>query len=413
MAHVKKHTDRLSSWGVVVPMLGLWGILAPPLMRGALRDDFLCWYVGAKLAWSGEFHHMYDPAVQWAVQQKVRPDEPILSVFPRPPFFAALVAPMSVLPLRIAFAVWIAIQLGLLAVCLYWAARKFGCEALAWGALSGPAFLGIACGQDTSLMLAIILAGYVLAEHGRDRLAGMVWGLALIKFNLLLVFPLAMLATRRWRMLQGFAVTTCGLGIFSLLVLGREGLRLYLHLLSSNGIQKLNPAPGLMINLQSVAANLGINSPAFLIAATTLVLAVGWVAIRKAPVWRWLSLVLVVSLLVAPHVFAYNATMLLLPTWFGVFVSAFKWTRIAAALCTMPILFLLRLFGEHGPLITPLCLLTLLVALATESIREQAAQNRLRSQGDQIRFRAGDPRSLHGVHTDAESSGAEYCSSRQ
>jgi len=315
---------------------------------------------------------MYDPAVQWAVQQKVRPDEPILSVFPRPPFFAALVAPMSVLPLQVAFAVWLAIQLGLLAVCFHWASRKFGCEALAWGALSGPAFIGLACGQDTSLMLAIVLAGYVLAERGRDRLAGMVWGLALIKFNLFLLFPLAMLATRRWRMLQGFAVTACGLGIFSWLVLGQEGLRLYLHLLSSTGIQKLNPAPGLMINVQSLTANLGIQSQAFTIAAITLVLAVGWVAIRQAPLWRWLSLVLVVSLLVAPHVFAYNGAMLLLPTWFGIFVSASKWTRIAAAVYTLPIFFLLRLIGEHGALITPLCLLALLAAFAMESIREQA-----------------------------------------
>src|SRR5579864_5303569 len=129
MVSTARRGDRLSSWAIVLLMLGFWTIFAPPLMRSALRDDFLCWYIGAKLAWCGEFSHMYDPAVQWAVQHKARPDEPVLSVFPRPPYFAALVAPLSVLPLRVAFAIWVLIQLGLLALCFCWASRRFGVEA--------------------------------------------------------------------------------------------------------------------------------------------------------------------------------------------------------------------------------------------------------------------------------------------
>ena len=347
------NTRRISSWGAVVLMVAFWCVLAPPLIRAAWHDDFLCWYIGAKLAWSGDFHHMYDPAVQWSVQQKVLPEEQILSVFPRPPFFAALVAPLSALPYPSAFIVWLAIQVSLLAICFFWAWRKFGDDALVWGALSGPAFFGMACGQD--------------------RLAGAVWGLMLIKFNLLLVLPLALLVTRRWRMLQGFSVTACGLGAFSLLVLGSDGLRLYFQMLSSNAFPKLNPTPALMINLQSLAAHLGMNSIAFLGPATMAVLAVGWVALRHAPLWRWLSVVLVVSLLVAPHVYAYNGALLLLPTWLVMFLSPYRWTRIAAGIYTMPLLFLLRLFGEHAAAITPLCLLGMLAALAAESLHQRTA----------------------------------------
>jgi hypothetical protein len=311
---------------------------------------------------------MYAPAVQWSVQQQILPEEPILSVFPRPPFFAAFVAPLSALPYRTAFIVWLAIQIALLGICMFWAWRKFGDDAVVWGALSGPAFFGIACGQDTSLLLALALAGYVLAERGQDRLAGAVWGLMLIKFNLVLAFPLAMLATRRWRMLQGFSLTGCCLGVFSLLALGPGGLRLYFQMLSSGAFAKLNPTPALMINLQSLAAHLGTQSAVFLAPATIAVLAVGWVALRQAPLWRWLSVVLVVSLLVAPHVYAYNGTLLLLPTWLAIFLSPFRWTRIAVVVYTMPLLFLLRLFGEHGAVITPLCLLGMLAALAAESL---------------------------------------------
>ena len=358
---------RLSAWGAVVLLSAFWCVLAPPLIRAAWHDDFLCWYIGGKLAWSGDFHHMYDPAVQWSAQQSVLPEEPILSVFPRPPFFAAFVAPLAALPYRTAFLVWLAIQIALLGICMFWAWREFGDDALVWGALSGPAFFGIACGQDTSLLLALALAGYVLAERGQDRLAGAVWGLMLIKFNLVLALPLAMLATRRWRMLQGFSLTGCCLGVFSVLVLGPEGLRLYFQMLSSSALAKLNPTPGLMINLQSLAAHLGTQSVAFLAPATIVVLALGWLALRQAPLWRWLSVVLVVSLLVAPHVYAYNGALLLLPTWLVMFLSPFRWTKIAAAVYTLPPLFLLRLFGEYGAVITPLCLLGLLAAFVAES----------------------------------------------
>jgi hypothetical protein len=123
-----------------------------------------------------------------------------------------------------------------------------------------------------------------LAERGQDRLAGAVWGLTLIKFNLVLALPLAMLAPRRWRMLQGFSLMGCCLGVFSLLVLGPDGLRLYSQMLTSGALAKLNPTPALMINLQSLAAHLGTQSAVFLAPATIAVLAMGWVALRQAPV---------------------------------------------------------------------------------------------------------------------------------
>ena len=369
------NTRRISSWGAVFLMIAFWAVLAGPLIRAAWRDDFLCWYIGAKIAWSGDFHHMYDPSVQWSVQQQVLPEEPILSVFPRPPYFAALVAPLAALSYRDAFIVWLAVQVLLLAICFYWAWKKFGDDALVWGALSGPAFFGIACGQDTSLLLALALAGYVLADRGQDRVAGAVWGLMLIKFNLVLALPLAMLVTRRWRLLQGFSATAFCMAAFSLLVLGRDGLQLYFQMLTSHAFPKLNPTPQLMINLQSLGAHLGMNGLAFLAPATIAVLAAGWIALKDAPLWRWLSAALVVSLLIAPHVYAYNGALLLLPTWLIIFQSPFRWSKIAAGVYTMPLLFLLRLFGEHGAVITPLCLLGLLAALAVEALRGEYAES--------------------------------------
>ena len=52
-----------------------------------------------------------------------------------------------------------------------------------------------------------------------------------------------------------------------------------------------------------------------------LVLGLVVIAIRGAPFWRWLSAAITRSVLVAPHGYAYDAAILLLPIWMLLFVS--------------------------------------------------------------------------------------------
>jgi hypothetical protein len=360
---------RIANLGIVLILFAFWATLTTPLIRGSMDKDFLGFYVGARLAWQGEFTRMYDPAVLRQTQHEVYPQQDYLNVFNRAPVFAVALSPLSLLPFPQAYAVWIGIQVAIFLICLAWAWRRFGDDALIWGALSLPAFLGIAHGQDTSLMLAIVIAGHALAEKNRDFLAGAAWALGLIKFNLLLPLPFAMLAARRWKMLAGF----CSMGVllagWSCALLRWEGIQRYVALLRNKDLPGLNPSPELMMNIEAIAANLKLETMWFVVPATVAVLALGFLGLRDAPLWRWTCVAFITSLVVAPHVYAYNATMLLLPVWLCYYHSTGRLTRIATTLSALPLLYGLRFIGDAGAVAVPLALIACLAGLALEAAR--------------------------------------------
>ena len=175
------------------------------VVGAAQHHDFLTTYTGASMAASGEYARMHDPV--WMFQRMREIDSQMLGApVVRPHFYAFLVSPLAHLSVHTAFWVWFGIQTLVLFGCWAWAVRRFGPDALIWGALSIPCVLGIFHGQDCILMLAIAIGGYVLAA--RDRASstwsswavGAVWALALMKFHLVLFLLPAMLVSKRWRM---------------------------------------------------------------------------------------------------------------------------------------------------------------------------------------------------------------------
>jgi hypothetical protein len=367
---------RLTTLVIVILLISFWITVTASVYPFGMRTDFVGFYLGFRMAWDGHYRDMYDLGTQARYQSLILPEEKEPPVYPRPPFLAAAFAPLALLPLRTAFVIWVAVGFVLLAGCSAWAWRRFGDDALIWGALSFPAFTGIAFGQDSSLMLAIAVAGYSLAERGRDFAAGAVWGLALIKFNLLLPLPLAMLAARRWRMLGGFSATGGLLASWSVVAVGIDGLRLYARLLENTNLTRLHSGPRYMMNLESIAANFPLRGDWFPILGAAAALAIGLLALRHAPLWRWTSAAWMASLLVAPHVYVYNGAILLLPTWLAIFQSTSRWTRIAAAAFGFPIPYFLRLLNDKWAVVTPVVVLLFLVALAAESFSRVAVWTR-------------------------------------
>jgi hypothetical protein len=83
----------------------------------------------------------------------------------------------------------------------------------------------------------------------------------------------------------------------------------------------------------------------------------------RAPLWRWIATASAGSLLVPPHVYGYDAGLLLLSIWLAIFISTDKPTRIAATLLCTPIPFLMTLAERPWAAATPLALLLFLVTL--------------------------------------------------
>ena len=170
----------VQTWAAVGGCCLLWIGLGSQIVGGARKHDFLNLYTGASLALDGNFARLHDPAVQLERERRYVPELAALVPFVRLHFYAAILAPLALIPFAPAFWVWVAMQTTVLLLCWRWAFERWGSDALIFGALFLPTALGIAHGQDCVLMLAILIASYTLAERREWYWSGAALGLGLI-----------------------------------------------------------------------------------------------------------------------------------------------------------------------------------------------------------------------------------------
>ena len=357
----------LQTWAAVLGFSVLWIALGTVIIPGARRHDFLNLYSGASLALDGNFAHMHSPEVQLARERRYVPDLDALVPFVRLQFYALILAPLALLPYGVAFWTWISLQSAILIACWIWAFRRWGPDALVFGALYLPTALGIAHGQDCVIMLIIVLATYSLAEQKKDFAAGTALGFGLIKFHLFLLWPLAFLAQKRWRMLAGASTMVVAELLVSLLLGGPTGLNEYFALLRNKDIAHLNPSPELGVSVHALAINFGGDNLIVRGLLIAVVVALVIIASWRAPLWRWIAAASIGSLLVAPHVYGYDAALLLAALWIVIFVCKDKWPRIAATMAAIPIPYLMTLAGKPWASATPIVYLLFLAALMRRS----------------------------------------------
>ena len=358
----------------VVVLSIFWVVQGTLTYQRARHHDFLSFYTGATLIGRGEAENLYDLDAQRPIQESLAPANEDVIPFIRPSYYALLLAPLSLLPFGAAFWVWIVLQALLLFGCWAWAGRYFGWDAMIFGAIYFPTAAGVTNAQDCVFLLAVGIGAYVLAERERDYWSGLVLGLGLIKFHLFFLLPVVILVQKRFKIFAGYCTTgIIALGIF-LGLGGFGGVEKYVSLLRRDDLEWLSPAPELMINIQSVAANLGLHSPW---AAALLIVLVAGITVFGAwrvSLWRWLSVALLGSVLITPHAYAYDAAILLLPVWLVLFRSDNPLLRIAAATLAVPLPFLSFLFGPPWTVIPALTIFTFLCLLAWDNHRTRRAE---------------------------------------
>jgi hypothetical protein len=275
---------------------------------------------------------------------------------------------LTLLPLAPAFWVWVSAQVAALIGCWIWLARRFGYDALVFAALYYPTSAGIYNGQDPVWLLAIFIGCYALAEQKRDLAGGAVLGLAVVKFHLLLLMPLVLALQKRWRMLAGFCATAVLCAAISV-ALGGPGIvaQYAALLLRHDNIKTFEPPPELQMSIRSIVLNAGIHSLPLTAILIALCIAALLAAAWRAPLWRWFSAACAATLLVSPHVYRYDAGILLLPISLAIFCSTSRLTRIAAATAAIPIPYMAAFFGPPYSMAPALVVLLFLGALAWES----------------------------------------------
>jgi hypothetical protein len=129
-----------------------------------------------------------------------------------------------------------------------------------------------------------------------------------------------------------------------------------------------------MINIQSVAANLGLHSPWVSALLIGLVMVVALLGAWHVELWRWLSVALLGSVLITPHAYAYDAAILLLPIWLVLFRSGNPAPRIIAATLAVPLPFLSFLFGPPWTVIPTLVIFAFLCVLSWDNQRTRLGE---------------------------------------
>jgi glycosyl transferase family 87 len=303
--------------------------IAGPL-KGA---DFSQFYTMGSLVRAHQTASLYDFAALHRAQVTLIPEsESVLYLPVYPPQAALLFAPFSTFSYRTALMVWIFITIALFAVIVRSAwlpvARYLDDPVLVIAAAAAfpPFWSLVAHGQNTIVILAGFWAGWLALERERPFLAGLAFGLLLLKPQFAIPLVVVVLACGEWAMLIG-ALTSVAIQAGSAwLLLGWSVLKAYAAFIPAilRNAELLEPKPYQTHSLKSLTELMPswIGWPLWgLLAAGVLVYTVrAWRS--NTTVRVRLGVVIFASVLVNPHLLIYDATILVLPLiWIGAYAQ--------------------------------------------------------------------------------------------
>jgi hypothetical protein len=312
--------------------------------RNPTDRDFLSFWGAAQLAIAGSPAAAYDLDALHRVQQAVATFGSGKMPFPYPPAFLLLVMPFGMLPFPIGMAAWASATFLLYVVAIRRLFPQSGWLAAAFP----PVFVTAAIGQNAFVMCAILAAGLLLLPK-RPFAAGLLLGCLILKPQLGLMLPIALVAGRQWRATAGAALSSVGVLALGLAVFGIAAtsawigqMPLYVSIARDGlvGWHKL-------ASVYAAARQAGLDMDvAFALHFAVAAAAAG--AVWK--VWRSpadpickAAMLAAATMLASPYVFSYDALILVIPLlWL-----AQTGTRptVIAALWLLPLLLIVPTAG--------------------------------------------------------------------
>ena len=176
-------------------------------------------------------------------------------------------------------------------------------------------------GQDSILFFLIIVGVYVLQRNNRDLAAGLVLGLGLFRFQLVIPLVVCLCFARRGKVIAGFAATCIVVAVISIAIAEPAPWTAYpRHLIAMNSGLETSSArlahaiyPEKMPNLRGLiylllGPRVSATVPHILTALLSALL-LGWATIKRLP----FELLVVVAVLVSYHGLMHDSVLLLLP----------------------------------------------------------------------------------------------------
>jgi arabinofuranan 3-O-arabinosyltransferase len=285
--------------------------------------DFTNMFAAGSEALHGHAASVYDPVEHLKAQEQlVGTGRAVFSIWPYPPIYLLILAPLAVLPFLTAFfAFETATLLGLVALAHRIVRRPPAIALVLASPLTAWNFL---MGQSGFLTAALLGASLLLLER-RPVLASVFIGCLSYKPQFGLLFPIALVAANQWRAIAGAAATIVVLAAFSIAVFGTQPWVMFPQELSSQaGDNLFAVAPAaLWGNLQTVYGLVryfnGSAALAWMAQVVTALTAgaIVWVVWRSPTRYAPKAATLSAAVLVAtPYAFAYDLAAIVIPVAF-------------------------------------------------------------------------------------------------
>jgi hypothetical protein len=220
-----------------VGVAGLWLSAALCLVAYAARvrghwalNDFRLYLAGAQVGLRYGWDRIYDHGLQQQMVALLQPPAQWYALLTPPPI-TWLVAPLTLLPYPLAYALWSALVAALLGLAFFLArprAGVFRTAYLAWTLALFPVWFTVYEGQASGLAAFSVVLCWWLLDRRRDLLAGLALTPILLKPHLALLLPLVLLAARRWTAFGAWAAASALVAGLSVLTLGIGGAHAYL-----------------------------------------------------------------------------------------------------------------------------------------------------------------------------------------
>jgi hypothetical protein len=241
----------------VVSFAALVGTRFSNSLRGADFPDFYC---AARMLAEGHGHQLYDADLQR--QYQARYAGRVGTLYIHPPFEAVIYLTVAWLPLKHAYLLWSLLNLAFLAVGL----RRLAKHALPpwhWSVLLAasltfvPLLLCLEQGQDSLLLLLLVILAFMALRSERSFAAGCWLALGLFKFQivlpLVLVLALTQPRTARTGIVKGFSLVALALAGLSAAISGWSVFIVYPEFLLHLRAQPFaGIAPQAMANLRGL-----------------------------------------------------------------------------------------------------------------------------------------------------------------
>jgi len=349
-----------------------------------IANDFVAVYAAGKMALAGHAASAYD----WPLHK----DAEVRAVdhgfggyygWHYPPPFLFIAAALAMLPYLAAALIWLAGTLAAFAVALRFIVRD---RAGIFVALGFPAAIwNITAGQNGFLTAALI-GGTLAALEKRPALAGVLLGLLTYKPQFGLLFPLALIADRRWLTIAVAAAVAGTMAAASWLVFGSASWQAFFHWLPITGHLVLGEGVADFDRLQSlyglVRAHDGGETLALAVqSAGSFAAAIGivWLWRSRAPFELKAAALAATTLVATPYVYMYDVTVLAVAVGFLV-RFALERGFTAAEACGLAAGATLILVFPYIRTQTGLAAVLIVLALVVMALTAQQARGQIRME---------------------------------